>query len=309
MKICVTSKSFSRSNYLREKLLSLFPNTKFNDEMKTFDDDSLVDFLMDCNYAIIGLEKINSHVLKKLPTLKGISKFGVGLDNISLSDLKTFGVNFSFEPGVNKRSVAELALFSILGLLRGSFHMISNVRNCHWSQVEGSSIQGKTIGIVGLGNIGTELINLLKPFDVNIVACDIEDRANYCEENNILFESIEKVFEKSDVVSLHIPLDENNSGLINKNLLKKMKKNSFIVNTSRGGVIVEQDLITALTRKEIAGAFFDTFSDEPNLNENLVKLNNFWGTPHIGGSTSQAIALMGESAINGIQKLIDTKLL
>lgn len=299
--VAVASRSFSMDSFLREKLTSQYKNVIFNDQGKSFQGAELVNFLKSADKAIIALEKIDENILKDLPNLKLISKYGVGLDNINFEALRKHNVQLAWKGGVNKRSVAELALHFILGTVRGSFHSHHDIQNGTWVQFKGFNLTGKTVGVLGLGYVGQELIPMLKAFDVNILGFDIHDRGDFCKKHNVTqVGTIEELFSKSDVVSIHIPHTTKTNKIVNERLINSMKKGSFLVNTARGGIVDEQALLAALKSSQLASAAFDVFEKEPMENEELKKLPNFYFTSHIGGSSIESIRLMGSAAIEGL---------
>lgn len=300
--IAVASRSFSQDSFLRESLLSRYKNVKFNEAGKSFQGAELVEFLKGASKAIIALEKINSDILEQLPDLKLISKYGVGLDNIFFDDLQKHNVELAWKDGVNKRSVAELALHFILGTIRGSFHSHHDVQSGNWYQFKGFNLSGKTVGLIGLGHVGQELVPMLKPFGVKILAFDIHSRVEFCSQYEVTQTSLEEVLKNSDVVSIHVPYTSKTRMLLNGERLAIMKNGAFLVNTARGGIVDEHALYQALVDKKIASAAFDVFEVEPFNNEQLKKLHNFYYTSHIGGSSIESIHAMGLAAIEGLMQ-------
>lgn len=299
--VAVASRSFSQDAFLRGQLLAKYPNAKFNESGKSFHGEELVEFLRGSTKAIIALEKVNASVLRELPELKLISKYGVGLDNIYFEELRKHNVQLAWKGGVNRRSVAELALHFILGTVRGSFHSHHDIQNGNWYQFKGFNLTGKTVGIVGLGHVGQELTPMLKPFGVKILAYDIHNRASFCAQNGITqVSSLKELLAQSDVVTIHIPHTSKTHMMFNEEMMANMKPGSFLINTARGGIVDETVLYKKLQDKSIASAAFDVFQEEPFINEELKKLPNFYFTSHIGGSSIESIHLMGLAAIDGL---------
>ena len=171
--VAVASRSFSKHPILRKKLLSKYPDAKFNDEGLSLKGDLLVEFLSGCPKAITALETINDNILCKLPELKVLSKYGVGIDMIDLHAMKKYGVSFGWKGGVNKRSVSELVVSFAVALLHRTVYANSEVVKGKWYQIKGRQLTGATVGIVGCGHIGKDLVTLLKPFGCKILAHDI----------------------------------------------------------------------------------------------------------------------------------------
>ena len=169
IKIKVTSRSFSRHPILKKELLELFPNSEFNTEGPPTGLANIVEFLEDAEGLILGLELIDRSVLKQLNNLKIIAKFGVGLDNLDIKSAKELGISVGWTGGVNKRSASEQALGFMIGLCRNLFFSSFLLKEGKWQKEGGKLLSGKIIGIVGCGNIGTDLIRLLQPFNCNIM--------------------------------------------------------------------------------------------------------------------------------------------
>ncbi|WP_417336291.1 phosphoglycerate dehydrogenase [Halobacteriovorax marinus] len=302
MKVAVASRSFSKNAFLKSELEKKYQDIKYNHKGLKLAGDELVDFLYDANAVIIGLEVLDKDILNKLPNLKTISKYGVGLDNIDLQEVKRRNINLGWSAGVNKRSVSELTLSFALLSLRNTFKANSLAMTNQWMQLPGKQLSDKTFGILGLGNIGQDLAKLLSPFNCTILANDIDDRSSFAREYNIELVSKERLFKESDIVSLHIPYSENTSHLVDESLLSLMNQESVLINTSRGGIVNEEHLEKALKEKLISAAAFDVLSEEPPVDNPLLSLDNFFITPHIGGSSIEAIRAMGLAAIEGLSR-------
>ena len=236
-----------------------------------------------------------------MPELKIISKYGVGLDKIDLNSLKKYKVKLGWEGGVNKRSVSELVLSLIIIVLRKLNICNQNVIKGDFSQIKGSQLTGKKIGIIGCGNVGKDLIKLLQPFNLEFFVYDIVDYRNFYKKYNIQSVSLDHLLKKSDIISLHLPLDSSTKNILNNKNLNLVKENAIIINTARGGLIDENELKLKLKNNTIMGAAFDVFLNEPPNDKELINLSNFFGTPHIGGSSEEAILAMGRSAIKGLE--------
>ena len=299
--VAVASRSFSKHPILRSKVLKIYPDAKFNDKGLSLSGDSLVEFLSGHEKAITALEVIDDSILSKLPNLKVIGKYGVGLDMIDLHAMKDRGVKLGWTGGVNKRSVSELVIsFSVYLLHRVAFAN-AEVRNGEWYQVKGRQLSDCTFGIVGCGHIGKDLVKLLKPFGCNILAHDIIDFKEFYQENNITSVGLDELLQKSDVVTLHLPKNDSTNNILNKDRLQMLRKDAILINLARGGLLDESALKKILSEKNIAGAALDVFSVEPPIDTDFAHLDNVLITPHIGGSTEEAILAMGLAAIDGLK--------
>jgi len=300
LRIAVCSRSFSRNSRLREALKSQFRDVKFNDEGITLAGDSLIEFLGDCDMAITALERIDEYVLSQLPRLKRISKYGVGLDMIDLEALKRYQKQLAWKAGVNRRSVAELALTMMLTIIRKIPESQAQIASGNWVQTVGNTLSGKTIGIVGCGNIGQDLFSLLKPFGCQMLVNDINESYEFFSMNDLEVTPLTQLLSHSDIVTLHLPLDESTRHILSRAQLQEMKMGSILVNTARGGLIDEDALFDEIQKGRIAGVGLDVFEEEPPFSNKLLSFTQVVSTAHIGGSSEEAILEMGMAAIEGL---------
>ena len=301
--VAVTSRSFSKNKVLIESLGKKFKRIKLNNEGISLKGASLVEFLRDADGAIIGLEQITKNVLSKLPRLKVISKYGVGTNNLDIQAIHEKNIRLALSPGSNSQSVAEYALYLILISLRKNFNNPAEISNQIWSQEKGRELFRRKVGIIGYGNIGKQLIKILKPFRVEVMVFDkFKIQLNKSQQSFIKQVSLSKLLTESEIVSIHLPLVDDTENFISKKELSIMRKDAVIVNTSRGGIVNENDLYNYL--KEHSGAFgaFDVFKKEPIFNSKLFNLSNFFASSHRASLTNEGIFNMGMAAIDGLLK-------
>ena len=303
--VVVASRSFSRHPLLRKEVLKRYPDAKFNDDGLTLQGDKLVQFLRGHDKAITALETIDESILSQLPDLKTIGKYGVGLDMINLHAMKKFGVKLGWTGGVNKRSVSELVISFAIALLHRTVFANAEVRKGEWYQVKGRQLSDCTVGIVGCGHVGKDLVRLLKPFNCKILAYDILDFKEFYSENNVTPVGLDDLIKNSDVVTLHLPLDDSTKNIMNQERLQMLKSNAILINLARGGLIDEAILKEVLIDNKIAGVALDVFEIEPPIDPTFAAMDNVLITPHIGGSTEEAILAMGMAAINGLDNAKD----
>lgn len=298
MKIKVTTNAFSQNNILRSELLHYFPNSEFNETGKRLTGKELVEYLSDADGAIIGLENITEELLLQLSNLKIIAKYGVGLDNIDQSACEKHNVTIGWTGGVNKLSVAEMTLGFMLDLSRNLQLTSNQLKKQVWNKTGGRQLTGQTIGVIGLGHIGKELVRLLKPFNCSILCYDIVEQNEYCNKENVLSVTLKELIIKSDIITLHTPLTHLTKGMVNHSFLSSMKRDSYLINTARGPIVVLEDLKQALINDVILGAAIDVYEIEPPQDKELLSLSNLICTPHTGGNSFEAVVSMGKSAIN-----------
>ena len=308
--VAVTSRSFSKNTFLVSKLKNLYSSIILNETGKTLEGGDLINFLKPASKAIIGIEAMPDHVLSELPNLKVISKYGVGLNNLDLELLRNYKIKLGFTPGVNKQSVAELALTLILIGLKKIQDNKLEILDGNWSQEKGSELFGKTVGLLGFGNIGQKLASLIQPFNCDIIFFDEKDYSDgdintISNDLNLNPDSIRQLpldllLSQSDIVSIHLPLSKQTANLISASAFKKLKSSVCIVNTARGGIVNEEDLYNFLIQNHAAFAGFDVYEEEPSFANPLLKLPNFFGTSHRSSLTNEGINAMGMAAINGL---------
>jgi len=283
-------------------MLERYERVTFNDDGLSLAGDSLVAFLDGHPLAITALERIDDSILERLPDLKVISKVGVGIDMIDLNAMERHGVRLGWSRGTNARSVSELVIALMLALLRHLPIATQLVRQGEWRQVQGKTLTGKTVGIVGFGHVGRDLAELLGHFSCQVLAYDIAPLADL--PTHVEQASLESLLNASDLVSLHAVLNEHTRNLFDAKRLASMRPGALLINTSRGGLIDEDALYDALSSGHLAGAALDVFSTEPPGDHPLLGLDEVIATPHLGGSTSEAVLAMGRAAIDGLSQAV-----
>lgn len=258
------------------------------------------------NYFLVsGRLHIDKDVLDSAVNLKMIQRTGVGLDVFDFDEIKNKGVPLYVNQGVNSQSVAEHTVLLILACLKKLTLINSNVKNGIWKkQLQGLTtfeLCGKTVGLVGIGNIGKKVANILNAFGAKVVYHDMFRLDVQSERNlNVEYMPLEELLSVSDIVSLHCPLTEDTKYLINASSIDIMKTGSVLVNTSRGPLICENDLINALISGKISFAGLDVYEEEPTKNDRLLSLDNVITTPHIGGVSYDSFRRMMELGIRNI---------
>lgn len=249
--------------------------------------DEVIKLGKDCNGIIAGVELLDINVLKHLPLLQCISRVGVGIDNIDLKYAKDHEIIICKTKNGPTRSVAELTIGLILDVLRKISYRDREIRKGNWNKEIGYLLQGKNVGIIGLGNIGKTVAKMLLSFDVNVSCNDINPDITWAKLNKISILNLNDILKESDIISIHVSSLYNKKLIINKNKINIMKKGSFLINTSRGDIIDENALCTALKNNHLAGAALDVFNQEPYTGC-LIGLDNIILTSHIGSYAKEA---------------------
>jgi len=304
-KVAGCSRSFSRNKVLREELENKYGDIRFNDDGLSLNGESLIKFLQGATHAITALERIDDDVLNRLPELQVISKYGVGLDMIDMQAMQKHNVKLGWTGGVNRRSVSELVISFAIALLRQMPASHREVLSGTWRQHIGGHLSGRTVGIIGCGFVGQDLVKMLQPFECPVLVNDIKNQDEFYNQYNVKAVEKEELLASSDIVTLHTPLNDSTRNMLTAERLSLMKSNAILINVARGGLLDENALKKMLMNRQLGGAALDVFSVEPPEDKELLELPNFIVTPHIGGSAKEAIMAMGRAAIDGLENYHD----
>lgn len=266
--------------------------------------DGVISFLTDT---------IDKKVFDACPTAKIFANYSVGFNNIDLEEAKKRNIKITNTPGTSSKAVAEHTVALMISLttrLVEGDRLVRQGKYKGWDPdlLIGTDLQDKIIGLVGGGQIGTETAKIIhNGFGAKIIYSDISQNT---ELEKIIGPNsrveLDELLKQADIVSLHVPLLPSTTHLINKKNIVLMKKNAFLINTSRGKVIDEKELVIALKKNQIAGAGLDVFEFEPKLTRGLNKLNNVVLTPHIASARASARNMMAEKAVNNIISFLET---
>lgn len=258
----------------------------------------------DADYFLVsGRLRIDKDILDNAQKLKMIQRTGVGLDVFDMQELHKRNIPLYINQGVNSQSVAEHTVLLILACLKKLTVIDNNVKSGIWNkQEQGLStfeLCGKTIGLIGMGNIGKRVANILNAFGATVLYYD-----KYPQNDAFCFEAkqvtLNNLISSSDIISLHCPLTDETRGIINKDSIAKMKDNVIIINTSRGALINTDDLIDGINDGKISFAGLDVYEEEPVNNQTLLAQSNIITTPHIAGVSYDSFNRMMHDAVNNI---------
>ncbi len=282
-KVLITTIPFGDKNRLP---LDLLENAGIeyliNPFNKKITEEQLADIITDFDSIIAGTEPITENVMSRASNLKFISRVGIGLDSVDLLASQKRGVKVSYTPDAPSLAVAELTLGLMLSLLR-SIH-ISNfqMHQGNWHRFFGRRLEKVTVGIIGVGRIGSGVLKRLKAFGTSkIMVNDIFPNRELDHDYNLYWTTKEKIYKEADIISLHIPLTQITKNLILKDHLFSMKSDAIIINTSRGGIINEHDLYEVMESGHLSGAAIDVFEQEP-YDGQLRKIERCLLTAHMG---------------------------
>ena len=241
---------------------------------------------------LCGDDAITRAVLdKSLPRLKIISKYGIGVDKIDVAGCTEFGIPLTFCPGVNHTTVAEHTFGLMLSVFRHMMEQANAVREGNWKRMTGHEIMGKTIGVIGLGRIGKEVVTRANAFGMNVVGLDLYWPDEFANEHDVTkVESFDQIFETCDIISLHTNLTDETRDMIRTESIAKMKPDVVIVNCARGELVNSSDMATALAAGNVGGYATDVLDQEPPPADHpLLKAPNCLITPHIGSRTFESV--------------------
>jgi D-3-phosphoglycerate dehydrogenase len=296
--IAVTPRSFRNSPGAHHDLLKTEDvDARFADNDKPMQADEMVTFVEGCVGLIVGTDQVTDAVLTAGP-LRAVVKFGSGLDSIDLDAARDRKVAVDSTPGANARSVAELAIGLMLALARDIPLHDRAVREGQWARRSGMELEGKTLGLIGCGAIGSEVLRMARGLGMEVLVHD-----PYADTGALSI-SLDQLLPASDIVSLHMPLTDETAGMINADRLRAMKQGALLINTARGGVVDEEALVAALQDGHLGGAAFDSFASEPPGDSPLLRLDSFIASPHAGASTVEAAERTGVRAVRRLLELL-----
>ncbi|MEG0034666.1 MAG: phosphoglycerate dehydrogenase [Bacilli bacterium] len=262
------------------------------------------------NGIIVGVDSLDKDVIEQCKNLKVIVKFGVGTDNIDLLTCRERNIKVGRCIGTNSNAVAEHTIGLMFAASKNIVSNVMEVKNGKWVKPTGSELLGKTVGIIGFGNIGKNVARIAAGIGMTVKGFDLfgiseEDQKKYCVE----FQSVDEILKSCDFITLHIPLSPETKDFISTKEFKIMKKTAILINSARGGIVDEEALYFALKNKEIAACASDVFTDEPPKNEgwvaDLIKMDNFLLTAHIASRSKEAEINTVNVATDTIIKLLE----
>lgn len=253
---------------------------------KIYTFDELKEIVEDIDGVVVGVDDWNEDVFKLAPKLKGMARFGVGVDNIDLNAAKEHGIIVCNSPGINSSAVAEQAVALLLSLIRNIPEMNRAVRKGEWPRPMFHELKSRTIGFLGFGAIARNVAQRLAGFGPEMIAYDKYPNQEAADKLGVRLVSQEEVLKESDIISIHLPATDETKHLINKETIQQMKDGVYIVNTARGSIVNEADMAGALESGKAAGFGTDVFEHEQiDLSGPLFKYDNYIATPHVSAET------------------------
>ena len=296
--VLVTPTSYGKHEpALISELEAFVGHVSWNPTGKPLTSAQLQPLLADVDGYIAGLDAIDAAALAVAPHLRVVARYGVGVDSVDLEAARARGVVVTNTPGANAGSVAELAIALMLALLRPIIKAAEQTRAGGWPRLSGQTLEGKTVGIVGLGAIGRGVAQRLSGFGCRVLAYDVVVDQAFAERWGIVVLPMADLLAQADIVSLHLPVLPATRGLVDGAFLAQMKAGAYLLNTARGELVDEDALYAALVSGHIAGAALDAFAQEPPTASPLLALPQVIATPHMGAHTDGATSVMGRMAL------------
>jgi phosphoglycerate dehydrogenase-like enzyme len=270
--------------------------------------DEIVERARDAEVVISGWTTIDDEVLAALPSLRLVSLWATGLDNVDLVAASARHVVVCHVPSYASNAVAELALGLMLAVLRKIPAADRDLRRSgrpDWQPFQGSELHGKTLGVVGTGVIGQRVARLGHCLDMRLLGYDVRPAQTMSDDLGMRYTPLSELFAGSDVVTLHAPLTPATEGLVDGALLRRLPETAIVINTARAGLIRQDDLLEALSAKTIAGAGLDVIDLGRESGPKLLALDNVVSTPHIGFYTREALAKLTAVCVDNVVRFLD----
>lgn len=301
IKVLVTSTSFGKVvkepvELLKKKGYQI----TWNELGRPLKEDEVRERIKGVDAYIAGLDEITAKAIKAADKLKVISKYGAGVDNIDIESATRRKIVVTNTPGTNTEAVADLTFGLILAVAREIPQADRSTKKGEWKKFFGIGIYGKTLGIVGMGEIGKAVVRRAKGFNMRILYWSRRRKLDIEEETGAKYTDFKSVLGEVDFVSLHLALTGETKNIMGENEIKLMKPTAFLINTARGPLINEDALYRCLRDRVIAGAAVDSYSDEPPQESSLFSLDNIITTPHMGAYTYEALRNMGMTSVENV---------
>lgn len=308
--ILITARSFG---FASVKAMDAFKNNHAikvvkPDHTAAFNEQEMCDLVLGQDAVIVGTDKITKKVIARADRLKVISKHGVGVDNVDIAAATEAGIIVTNLLGMNDRTVADMAFGMILALSRQICCADRKVKNRHLDKILAHDVWGKTLGVIGTGQIGKNLIRRAKAFDMKVIAYDLFQNDEAAKQIDFTYVSLDQLLSEADIISIHVPRTPETEGLIGTEAFEKMKEEAYLVNTARGGIVDEAALVEALKTGKIAGAALDVFESTFLQMKDSYSLENLILTPHIAAYTYETLEAMDMVLVEEYERIAQGKM-
>lgn len=306
-RLLITARSFGQANPDIFKKIEKIKGVEYfkPDHDVAFSEAEMIGLVGAMNGIIVGTDKITRPVIEQAKNLKIILKNGVGVDNIDMSAATGAGIMVTNIPGVNDISVAEMTFAFILSLSRNIVHFYDHGQQGCFDKLLTRCIYGKTLGVIGTGRIGSEVISRALAFGMKILAYDLIKNEAAEKMPDLHYTDLDFLLGNSDIITLHIPLTDATEGLIGLPEVEKMKKGSFLVNTSRPGIVDEKAVVNAIRKGKLGGAGLDVLHKFPPDYDYLDLGSKLLITPHVSAYTYEALGTTDFCNVQAIQEFVE----
>ncbi len=298
--VCSTAVTFGRgSDEPIERLKAAGCEVRLNPYGRPLTKTEMLDFAGDANAIILGNDDLPASVIRRLKKLKIIARYGVGFDGVDVAEARDLGIEVTYAPASNREETADFTFGLILDLERHISQMVIDTRSGGWTKLTGTSLYGKTIGIIGVGQIGCAVARRAMGFGMDILGYDIVQR-NEATVYGVVYTTLNDLLRRSDIITIHLPLDESTKNLIGARELRLVKPGAILINTARAGIVRHGALDSALQSGRLAGFAIDVFSKEPPEHQPYYDYDNVLVTPHVAGNTYESSRRMGNIVVDNI---------
>ncbi len=307
-RLLITARSFGRANPDIFKKIEEIKGIKYlkPDHDVAFSEAEMIGLVGEMSGIIVGTDKITRPVIEQAKDLKIILKNGVGVDNIDMSAATSAGIMVTNIPGVNDISVAEMTFALILSLSRNIVHFYDHGQRGKFDKLLTHVVYDKTLGVIGTGRIGREVISRALAFGMKILAYDLVKNEDAEKMPGLHYTDLDSLLGYSDIITLHIPLTDATEGLIGPAEIEKMKKGSFLVNTSRPGIVDEKAVMEAIRKGRLGGAGLDVLYRYPPDYDYLDLGSKLLITPHVSAYTYEALGTTDLCNVQAIKEFIES---
>jgi len=300
-KILVTPRSVTEKGHpAMDRLVAAGYELVMSSPGKLPDEAELIRLLPGCVGYLAGVERITARVLESGKDLRVISRNGVGSDTIDKMAAERLNIRICVAPGANSRGVAELAMGLLFALVRALPASDAALKAAGWKRVQGVELHGRTLGVIGCGQIGRQTASIAIGIGMRVLGYDVCRDSAFGPGEGFTFVELDELFSRSDAISLHCPTRADGLPLLDRGAIKHLKQGVWLVNTARAGLVDEEAVFEALKDGSMAGFATDVFSEEPPKDLRLIQHPRVIATPHIGGFTLESVSRAVEQAVENL---------
>ncbi len=298
-KILITPRSLTKSGHpALDKLSERGYELVFSTPGRQPSEDEIIGLLPGCVGYLAGVERISSNVLESAKDLKVISRNGTGIDNIDLESAKRLNIRICSTQGANARGVAELAIGLMFSLVRSIPSQDEKMKEGVWERIRGIELEDRVLGLIGCGQIGQHVALLALGLGMRVLAYDPDP--SFSPSEKFQYVSLDELLPQSDIISLHRPAPLSGKPFVTAEVIERMKKGVYLINTARASLLDENAVLEGLDSNHIAGLAIDVYEKEPPDDFRLVKHDHVIAAPHVGGFTKESVLRATSQAVDNL---------